>query len=499
MTSTTTTTNTPFIGLLCLSVWLYLAFNAGMQLAVSPTADLDQAEQLMLSQQWAWGYTSQPPLYTWLVLLLFQITGVSLAALLALKVVLLASLAGIVLAIGRFWAFNNKQLLLSVAGLALIPQFIWEAQRDLTHSLLVTVIAALSLWQVLRLAKQPSAKQYALLGVCIGLGMLAKYNYVLFATALLLAVMSLPTWRPLLISRAAWPRVLLTIGVALAVFAPHAWWALKNIEQAAGSAHKLESAGLSWLSLGEPLLAALAFLTPFCLVAVPLLFTATSRSTLAFVQSQRRFLLQLGWLVLLVALLFMLLTGAQNFKDRWYQPLLFFAPLLMAAYVVQPRPWAYRVYMGLAVVMLLAATFILPGRILWAADLDKVSRPNLPYQALTQTLRQSLQQQQAAAPISAVLAEGRLLGGNIRLNWPQMPVFSPDSTPQLQILAGAWLVLCETADCVQQAGFKLWLQAQGVSVPQQTTAWSVVQQPLYYYPSKQHSLYWTVLPAEKTQ
>ncbi len=64
-----------------LRIWLlaslYFALNALTQGWVSPTADLDQAQQLVLSQNWNLGYGTQPPLYTWLVNILFAITGPS--------------------------------------------------------------------------------------------------------------------------------------------------------------------------------------------------------------------------------------------------------------------------------------------------------------------------------------------------------------------------------------------------------------------------------------
>jgi len=67
----------------------YLSLVAGLQAAVSPTLELDQAEQLILAQKLAWGYTNQPPLYTWLVWGLTALTGSVVFSLWALKVALL--------------------------------------------------------------------------------------------------------------------------------------------------------------------------------------------------------------------------------------------------------------------------------------------------------------------------------------------------------------------------------------------------------------------------
>jgi hypothetical protein len=66
------------------AIGTFLLVNATSQWLVSGTADQDQAEQLLLSQGWALGYGAQPPLYTYLVKLLFQVTGVALWPLLLL-------------------------------------------------------------------------------------------------------------------------------------------------------------------------------------------------------------------------------------------------------------------------------------------------------------------------------------------------------------------------------------------------------------------------------
>src|ERR1051325_2380554 len=52
-----------------------------VRLLTSPVADLDESEQLVFSQAWQWGYGPQPPLYTWLQILVFKICGPSVLGL----------------------------------------------------------------------------------------------------------------------------------------------------------------------------------------------------------------------------------------------------------------------------------------------------------------------------------------------------------------------------------------------------------------------------------
>ena len=62
---------------LLLGLLAYACAVAFLQMGASPTAELDQAEQLILSQRLQWGYTNQPPLYTWLLWGIAQWTGPS--------------------------------------------------------------------------------------------------------------------------------------------------------------------------------------------------------------------------------------------------------------------------------------------------------------------------------------------------------------------------------------------------------------------------------------
>jgi 4-amino-4-deoxy-L-arabinose transferase-like glycosyltransferase len=183
-----------------LLAFLYLALNAITQGLVSQTADLDQAQQLLLSQELAWGYGRQPPVYTWIVNGVFRITGPEVWSLRLIKVVILFVLVVAILMVGKELALTESQQVLSVLGLALIPQLVWEAQRDLTHSPLATMMGALTLWCVLRLRKQPDVHNYFLLGVLVAAGLLSKFNYAVFLLSVMVGALLTPDYRRLVLS-----------------------------------------------------------------------------------------------------------------------------------------------------------------------------------------------------------------------------------------------------------------------------------------------------------
>ncbi|MCH2242910.1 MAG: hypothetical protein MK041_13510, partial [Aquabacterium sp.] len=184
-----------------LPAWLwaagYFALVAALQQAASSTAELDQAEQLVLSQSLAWGYTNQPPLYTALVWAVFQLTGPSLAALSAIKVGLLTALVAGCDRIGLALGLDAPRRRVALWGLMLLPPVVWEAQRDLTHSLLAAALAALLCAQVLGLLRRGQGGQggeaglaaYALAGLLAGLTVLAKHNAAVLALSLAAALL----------------------------------------------------------------------------------------------------------------------------------------------------------------------------------------------------------------------------------------------------------------------------------------------------------------------
>jgi 4-amino-4-deoxy-L-arabinose transferase-like glycosyltransferase len=424
---------------LWLGVSLYLLVNATALAWMSGTADQDQAEQLLRSQSWALGYGAQPPLYTYLVKALLAITGPAVWPLLLLKAGLLSLLVAAVLCIGHELRLRTDQHLLALSGLALIPQFIWEAQRDLTHSVLATAVAALTLLQLLRLLRRPEPLQFVGLGALAALGMLSKYSFVVFLASLAIAAFSLPTLRQALLR----PALALGVLAGLLVLAPHLSWMLQNSDQALSGLEKTQSmAGLSWKGILSALKAGVAFLSPFWLAALALLWPQRRQLHLADGRTEPgQALLQRLPLVLVgVMLVFVLATGATRIKDRWFQSLLFYAPLSVAT-LAAPIPerrlrWLVRAGLGAAGV----AALLLPGRTALAGLSGKSSRPNHPLPQLVAAAAEG-----RPRPVLIVASNG-LIGGNARLVFPEVPVITPRATLARPTTAGPVLVLLDPAD-----------------------------------------------------
>ncbi|HZV82056.1 MAG TPA: glycosyltransferase family 39 protein, partial [Geobacteraceae bacterium] len=426
-------------------ITVFFVLNAVSLYLVSPTADLDQAEQLVLSQSWQFGYTAQPPLYTWMVRGVLCLAKPGLAPLLAIKVFLLSALAAMLLETGRLFSFTRHQYLITIASLTFIPQIIWEGQRDLTHSVLATVLAAATLMQTVRTHRDQNSLNYILLGLLAGLGLLSKYNFAVFILCLALTVLLTSPYRKLALN----PRIVLTIVVVVTVFAPHLHWMLDHVAVVTESAHKLKmESGNHFYGVATAFYRATAFLTPLWILALLVLTCGIDVNS----DDQRgygRFMVNLLGVTMIVVALFVLISGAQKIKDRWFQPLLFFVPVLIALYA-KPLWSRVRIYCLLSVVVLATVAVALPVRTLFADIFRQTRRPNIPYQ-----LQFSRLAKQSGEP-AAILAESKLLGGNARSYFGETSILTSDYDVQQITRKGGLLVLCEEDGC--RPDFRNWMQ-----------------------------------------
>jgi len=388
------------------SQWLLRVFSGG-------GFELDEAEQLVLGQRLQLGYSPDPPLYTWLQIPLFKLLGEGAAALSLLKNLLLFATYASTYFIGRHCGLSRQRAGLAALSLILLPQIGWESQRDLTHSVLVTTVAAVSLWAVLALLDgRRYWPQYLLIGVLLGLGVLSKWNYVLLALALVITLASL---RPGLLFR---PASLLSLLLFAALTVPFLLWMQENLAVATATSYKLKVEDISyWQSLGRGVFSlasaylqfAALFILVFVLVFYPwkLLRQAETarRHPLAL-----RFLLRLFWVTLAVLLLFLLVSGGTAYRDRWLLPLMFYLPVLVFALAPEGLWQSVRVrrYQRLLPAMMLIVLLGLAARVYLLPLRGDYTKPHFPGQALARELIR------AAGPHEMLIAETSYIGGNLK-------------------------------------------------------------------------------------
>lgn len=339
--------------------WLlafYFVIQIGRRLLEPHTLGLDEAEQIVMTQAFAWGYGSQPPLYTWLQMIFFGAFGRSILSLALLKNVLLFLTFYFMFRVAEATLGDRIKAAAATLSLFFIPQIAWESQRALAHTLLVVAAAAAALWCLLALMKRRSVVGYVLLGAAIAAGCLGKYNFPLFALGLFASALSARSGREAVLD----PRMaLVSLPVAVVAVLPTALWSIRNPERALARVGKLDiqpdlSLLEAWAQAAASLVSATVAFSALC-IALYVLFAFVPRRLLWFrgggaVQPDgmhvragatplqrdvQRVVLILPVVSLGVVLLFQLASGA-TFKDRWLQPVLFSLPL--ACFIaVDPR------------------------------------------------------------------------------------------------------------------------------------------------------------------
>jgi 4-amino-4-deoxy-L-arabinose transferase-like glycosyltransferase len=231
-----------------LAIVAFFAVQFTVRLFLPPVLEVDDAE--MVGQAyWAWGYpNSHPPLYHWIVRLLYDLTGSWVAANAGAKYALLAGGYLFVYDAARRAAGSRLTGALAAASLLFIPVVSWTTQAKLSHSLLGFTATAATLHAATLVVMGGGPWSFAWLGFAAAAGILAKYNYLFALAALALAVACVPEARRAFQRRAA----LLALPITLGLIAPHLIWALANPRLVTERAYLLRKAGGPW---GIPLAA----------------------------------------------------------------------------------------------------------------------------------------------------------------------------------------------------------------------------------------------------
>jgi 4-amino-4-deoxy-L-arabinose transferase-like glycosyltransferase len=196
----------------------YLAVLFTLRVLLFPGASEDDAEQLFYAQTFALGYmNNQPPLYTWLVIAFERVFGIGAPTVEIIKFACLFAIYAFFYGAAR--RVLKDPTMAVIAGLSPVGIYYigWDSVMNYSHSVLMMAILAATVYQMLRLEERARWFDYGALGITLGLGMLAKYNYPLFAGPFLIAAAFHPGLRRRVL---AWPMAASLI-VAGIIAAPH--------------------------------------------------------------------------------------------------------------------------------------------------------------------------------------------------------------------------------------------------------------------------------------
>ncbi len=465
--------------------------------------ELDEAEQVYVSQWLLPGYGAQPPFYNWLQHGAIQIFGISIVTLSGLKGLMLF-LSYIFYYLAARQVLEDKRLaVIAALGLLTIPQVSFEAQRDLSHTVAAIFGASLFLYALLRVLSAPSLLAFLIFGIATGIGGITKYNFAVLPIAAGFAVLMDREMRHTMLSWKLLPAAIL----ALAIVTPHALWLLDNFNDASqGTLKKLAGNDTGVLGgiasgIGSLTVGVFSFLGLTLII-----FAAVYREHLkAIVRADSRWTRLVGRILVLslaLIVLMILFAGFENVRDRWLTPLLLAAPLYLALKVDAakiPVAVSFRRLWGVAIVIMV----LIPLALALRANMGRINGNygyvNIPFAALSKTVAEK-----AAGANTVVVASDRQLAGNLHFNLPTQPVAvePPPSGMKNRPLAEfdrivfVWRTKDGSMPVAFDKEFSAYLLEQGITKAPQDVA--IVGYPYQWgRPADQYRFGYAVLDLEK--
>ncbi|MEO1011818.1 MAG: glycosyltransferase family 39 protein [Bacteroidota bacterium] len=378
--------------------------------------ELEDAEQAYYSQWWRWGYDDQPPLYTWLQKGINGILGVSKVSFSILRGLIFASFLVVLYRFAKQFLEYSAKATLVILMLICIPVFIDFTFRRLSHTALLCLVIVANYWVILRLILKKSLLNYLFLGLLLGMGLLTKYNFVLFLGALGLGVCIDGTLRSVFFH----PYMLLsTVLCGLLIF-PHFNWLLENQE------YFIELQRSIRFKTGSSLQDGITLLAPFGTFLLTLvkytIYLLALAGLMIFLKKWKLKKVPWEWFAkllvcqLAVLLLFFMGLNVQKVEARWLLPLLlpFLALLVKMLDIPNTGKWIKIGFYGFLAILALQLIRTPAERLLGIP-----SDVHFGFSPISEKLRKDYPDQNWLLPDVTY-------GGNIRLLNPEREVFSED-------------------------------------------------------------------------
>lgn len=379
----------PFFVFLC----LYFTAWSILPVFISSSVSLDVSEGINWGHEWQWGYYKHPPLSSWILYSFYKLFGHIGPYLLSQLYVLLTLV--LIYQLGKKIWSPTTTLIGSALTLAVL--YYTYPSLEFNHN-----VAQFPIWAGLYLAFYQSLTQnrlrdWILLGVVGGLGMLTKYT-VIFLLIPMALYLVLPKQWPLLRQPKPW----IAVFVMLTVFAPHLYWLITHdwlpLSYASGRSQEVNAGAynikrhFSWIS----------FITAQLVAHIPLLIIlALNRKRLVSIHEYKKsvphdaLLLWYMWLSPIAVLIVLSLVFGIGLRDMWGMPMWALSGLLAASFIAPANELLTVTKLRKAIIIWLSVATVL--MIVYVGFGDKIrhkpSRMQWPEQALAiqaQTTWQSL-------------------------------------------------------------------------------------------------------------
>lgn len=418
-------------------VALYLAGHVAFRLWETPNIGKNDVQEALAAQSWAWGYHPRnPPLHTWLLMGSYALFGVGLLAHVILKYALLGATYAFAYLSAKRILTTPQRAAMAALAVSLLTPFAWTVHTALTHTLLLAAIIFATLWAAIRLTTHRRLIDYAVLGIVIGLGFLAKYSYPLFLLPFAVAMLSQAEHRRVLLH----PAMLLTLAVAATVFAPHGLWMATTrfdfveflAEKQRGEAGQPYFAAVA-AGVGQVTIGTLSVFAPLMMLAG---LTLRVSSRVAAPTAWTRVLILTPALGLALLLLDVFVMRATQFEERYFMCAMLLAPLSLFAWLDGRQfvnPARTLAWFGAGI---LAASMIifagLTGRaLLYNQSCDRCLE-EMPVNELVNRVRTA-----SGFERGTIIADHYDLAGNMRIALPQARAYAANYVVDQPPLVGS--------------------------------------------------------------
>ena len=385
------------------AILLYFVVQAALRVALSGNLEIDEAE-IARHGYLAFGYgNSNPPLYDWIVVSLWKLTGSWPAALALAKNGLLAATYLLFFRLGRRLLGTKAGAATLALSLMLMPQVIWHAQVTLSHSTAALAASAAVIATLAWLIERRATLSFVAFGVALAAALLSKYSAILLVAALACGVLGVGEAR----RRLRDLRLLLSMAVAALLAAPHYVWVLRNLEISTARLAKLETRHPFWSLFDIPLIGLDGLWSTLQVLAVsaaPLViiwaaarWLARGEADLAAPRARGDLFGGVARSTLIAGLaivgIVVLASDIHHISDRYLAQFLLVLPVWLATcFPLAFRPRAMRRFLATSLGLALAATIAWPQLALFGKH-----RYAYPYDAIAQ------QVPKVAGPAGAIL------------------------------------------------------------------------------------------------
>ncbi|MBC8441425.1 MAG: glycosyltransferase family 39 protein [Deltaproteobacteria bacterium] len=403
-----------------LFIFCYFVLQILIRVITTNGVEIDESEQMMLSQYFSLGYNAQPPLYTWVQRIFFNIFGENIFAISSLKNFLLFSTYIFTYKTGLLITKNKKVSALSAFSLFFLPQIVWEAQIDQIHTVLLTTSTAALFYFYFYTLKKQNLTGFILIGLASACGVLAKYNFVLVALALMVATLFVADYRKKIFTK----KLIVSVSVTTLLVLPHLLWFLSNKDLATLETMQrmsLDQNGSYFTDIlhgiVELIISYLAFVIPFLIFYIALFRNS-------FIQKFNRpskvlanYIL-ISFISIFVIILIMQVT---NIKERWLQPYLYIAPLLafMLTDIKSISQKKINVFISTGLFFCSIVILMIPLRVMFVDMGKKPHRANYPFEQLSEEIKS------IGFDKGLILTEDKFIGGNLKLFLNDSTIISP--------------------------------------------------------------------------